>query len=421
MKIVIPTYERCDDFKTIHFLEKNNIPKEFIYIFVANEEQKEKYILSIGNEYEIIVGVLGLVNQRNFITNYFSEGEIIISMDDDIEDLIHAENKPLIEWLEECCEYLKNSNNALLSINPSVNPFFFEQRKGADEPFKIGNYLCIGCFQIIKNDKSLMLSIDDFEDWERTLLFQNKYGANIRYNDVLVKTKYFCKNGGLATFRNKYTYLKNINKLIYKFSQSVSFTYKKLALDKHTLFPGLKFHRRPVYINLPAIELPKIDPSELSVLYCMLENISIHPKGEKSNRRGFPMGHRSATFGYTRARYGTRKNGKLYDLSSYSLKYPDIYEELLRIGNIFCPFKFTAIHVNKNVVCPKHLDSRNVGKSMLLSFGDYTGCKIVIEGKEYNTDCQPVIFDGSTLEHWNTNDLIGTKYSLVFFNGEMSD
>ena len=54
---------------------------------------------------------------------------------------------------------------------------------------------------------------------------------------------------------------------------------------------------------------------------------------------------------------------------------------------------------------------------MLLSFGDYTGCKIIIGNQEYDADCKPLIFDGSKLEHHNTNDLIGTKYSLVYFNG----
>lgn len=164
-------------------------------------------------------------------------------------------------------------------------------------------------------------------------------------------------------------------------------------------------------MKIDIIELPKIDPNELSNLYGMLEDINIVKRGIKSNRRGFPLGHRSATFGYVRGRY----NGK-YDLSLHTKKYPHIYQELLRIGNIFCPFEFSAIHINKNVICPPHKDSKNIGKSMLLSFGDYTGCNIVIDGKKYDANCEPLIFNGSELEHYNTDDLVGTKYSLVFFN-----
>jgi len=51
---------------------------------------------------------------------------------------------------------------------------------------------------------------------------------------------------------------------------------------------------------------------------------------------------------------------------------------------------------------------------MLLSFGNYEGGKIVVEGTEYNAYHTPTIFNGSTMEHWNT-PIHGNKYSLVFF------
>lgn len=414
MKIVIPTYDRSNRFETLSFLKKNNIPIENIYIFLASEEEKEKYINSFGNEYNWIIGITGLNNQRNFITNYFDDGEIIISMDDDIEDLIHKDNKPLLDWLTECIEYLKHSGSALLSICPSVNPFFFEQRRNS-ESFKTGNYYAIGAFYILKNDKQILLNDNILlEDWERSLLYFKKYEGNIRYNDILIKTKYFGK-GGLETKRNKNNYLLSVNKLLYDYPEYIKFNYKKLPLDKYIEFPNLKF-KTQIDTKVDVIELPKIEPCELSILYEMLQNINIRKKGEKSNRRGFPLNHRSATFGYTRARYGTRKNGKLYDLSTYSLKYPEVYQELLRIGNLICPFEFNSIHVNENVTCPPHKDSNNIGESLLISFGDYTGSNIVVEGNEYNTNCKPIIFDGSNLLHYNTNDLEGNKYSLVYFN-----
>ena len=87
-KIAIPTYDRYDNFKTIDFLKRNNVSIDMIDIFVANEEQLQLYKNSIGENYNFIVGVLGICNQRNFITDYYDEGQIIVSMDDDIEDLI---------------------------------------------------------------------------------------------------------------------------------------------------------------------------------------------------------------------------------------------------------------------------------------------------------------------------------------------
>ena len=40
---------------------------------------------------------------------------------------------------------------------------------------------------------------------------------------------------------------------------------------------------------------------------------------------------------------------------------------------------------------------------------------IRIENKVYDAYYTPIIFDGYKLEHFNTDDLVGNKYSLVFF------
>jgi len=410
MKFVIPTYDRYNRFETLYFLKNNNISLEDIFIFVANENEKMKYINSFGNDYNFIVGVLGLSNQRNFIINYFDEGEILIYMDDDIECITHKNDKPFIDWINECIEYLQNSSYGLLGVGPSTNPFFFNNNRGCSVSFKTGNYYAIGAFYICKNNKSIKLDENIIlEDWERSIKYLLNYGSNIRYNDVLLKTKYFGK-GGLSTMRTSENYNNSVNQLLYIYNCLLKYNYKSLPLDKHNIFPNLQFIRNVNYYDADVIQLPKIEPSELSCLYGMLENIYITKRGMKSNRRGFPEGHRSTTFGYTKGRY----NG-IFGLSKYSVKYPEIYDELLRIGNTYCPFKFNSIHINKNVVCPRHKDSKNIGDSMLLSFGDYTGCNIVINNKTYDANCNPVVFNGSELEHWNSDDLVGTKYSLVFF------
>ena len=414
-RIAIPTYNRYDNFKTIDFLKKNNVSIDMIDIFVANDEQLQLYKNSIGENYNFIIGVIGLVEQRNFISDYYDEGQIIISMDDDIEDLIEKDNKPFLEWINDCINFMNENSVGIIGINPSVNPFFFEQRIKTTSSFKIGRYLVIGCFQILRNHKDLKLNYISMEDWERSILYFLKYGNTGRYNNVLIKTKYFLKKGGLSTQRNKDNYNNSLNCLLYNYHNLLKYNYKKLPLDKYNEMPNLVFKKHCEFIDV--IKLPSIPASEFCILYSMLEDIYLTRRLKATNRRGFPIGHQSATFGYTRARFG-RKYGELFDLSNYSIKYPEIYNELLRIGNIYCPFKFTSIHVNKNVVCPKHIDNKNVGKSMLVSFGDYTGCKIIIDNIEYDADCNPVIFDGSKIEHWNTDDLEGTKYSLVFFNSQ---
>jgi len=153
-----------------------------------------------------------------------------------------------------------------------------------------------------------------------------------------------------------------------------------------------------------------IDKSEFAILEKMLNDINIPYVSSKSNRRGFGK-HRRACFGLVRERYSGKINN-----SRFTRKYPEIYEEILRIGKLYCPFSFTSIHINKNVVCPPHKDEKNVGDSMIVSIGDYEGCKLVIEGEVYDAKYNPIIFNGAEKEHYNTDDLVGTKYSLIYYN-----
>ena len=95
----------------------------------------------------------------------------------------------------------------------------------------------------------------------------------------------------------------------------------------------------------------------------------------------------------------------------------DIFKEFR--DHYFPDFKFNQVQINKNFSMKKHLDSRNVGKSYLVSFGDYTGGKTRVYRDNGYTDldsnCNPVTFDGSKYYH-EVLPFSGTRYSLVFFH-----
>lgn len=160
------------------------------------------------------------------------------------------------------------------------------------------------------------------------------------------------------------------------------------------------------------ILLPEIDPIELTHLYNLLQSINL-PIASNGRGRSKSFGvHRAMTLGFIKARFSRK-----YGLSYYSRLFPEIYTEVCRIGNIICPFEFSAIHINHNVVCPRHIDGNNVGKSVIVSIGDYDGGLLMIDGEgEFDTNCKPLMFDGSKIYHWNTPLLSGDKYSLVFFH-----
>jgi len=357
MKIAIPTYKRSDKFETISFLKNNNVPSEMIYIFLANEEEKETYKNVWGSQYNWVVGVLGIGNQRNFITNYFDENEIIVSIDDDIKDLKHKDNKPFLEWINECCNYLKNNNQGLISISPSTNPYWFRDKfkSKSYKSFKCGNYLSVGLFHIYKNHKELILDLPIVEDYERSILYFKKYGSTVRYFDILVSTKYWAQ-GGLSDERTMYSYLKNVNMFLYRHPKYVSFNTKYIRnITKNHKLPNIISNRK-IKNETNVILLSKIEPYEFVSL------IDLISKNENTN------------------------------------------EEVNRIGSIFCPFEYETYEIYKNEICSSNR------KKMIVSFGNYDG-SIIIDKKKYNDYCSPII----TELNYSNNDLVGTKYSLVYF------
>lgn len=163
---------------------------------------------------------------------------------------------------------------------------------------------------------------------------------------------------------------------------------------------------------LPAVSVfDEIDPAIFVPLHNLLEEISI-PQSRAENRKGFGRA-RSLVFGLRKARV-TREIG----LSAASRRYPEIWQEIQKIG-AHLNFDYTSVYLNKNVVCQWHIDKGNIGETVIVSFGDYTGCMLNVQGfGETETNCRPVKFDGKKLLHCTTPLESGTKYSLVYYTHE---
>ena len=90
--IAIPSYNRSDSIqtKTLTVLQQNNIEPSLIHIFVANKEQYDIYLQAIPKHLygTLVIGILGLKNQRNYINDYYTEGTHIVELDDDITSIV---------------------------------------------------------------------------------------------------------------------------------------------------------------------------------------------------------------------------------------------------------------------------------------------------------------------------------------------
>lgn len=128
-----------------------------------------------------------------------------------------------------------------------------------------------------------------------------------------------------------------------------------------------------------------------------------------SSRQNSGVGQ-SQVFGYGNIRYkgfGEFKNNR---------DHPELWRALCIFGSKVVPnfIPWTAIQVNHNYKTKKHIDGNNIGLSLAVSFGDFTGGELVIENKTYQTKLHPLIFNGALAEHYN-KPIKGNRYSLVYF------
>jgi hypothetical protein len=205
--IVIPSYKRaelCRD-KTLSVLHKYKIPKEQIVVVVANKEEKELYEATLDTKTykEILVGVPGLANVRNWIFKHFPKGSKLVSCDDDISGFIEyttktkrheQELRSLKDVIRRGFSECEKANCRHWGIYPSPNGFFMKPTVSTDLKFIIGSF---GGFINPGNEVLIEISEGEKDDYERTIKFFQKDGAVVRLNFVSAKTATYKTPGGL--------------------------------------------------------------------------------------------------------------------------------------------------------------------------------------------------------------------------------
>jgi len=211
--IAIPSYNRPNEIikKTLKTLLEGGIDPNNIYIFVANLDQSNIYhdIIPSNLYYKIIIGEIGISNQRNFIKNYFPVGQYIVSIDDDVDELKIVENDKLIK-LKNLHSFFSDAYHLLIKeklfiwgVYPIRNVFFMSHNKSivtTNLKFLIG--VLFGYINRDAKDLSLSLKAEVKEDYEQSILYYIKDGGVVRFNNVAPKTK-FNTIGGLGKERGE--------------------------------------------------------------------------------------------------------------------------------------------------------------------------------------------------------------------------
>jgi len=246
--VCIPSYKRadvCND-KTLTMLKKNKIDSKKIYVYVANKDEYDEYLRVLDPKLynKLVIGIKGLVPQRQFIMEQWKDGEHIVFFDDDVEKIdlsisTKFKGKTLNYFFNSAFKECKKQKSFLWGVYPVFNPFFREAR---NEMTTNLNYI-VGAFYGIINRpklKSIQLTITkengQKEDVERTLKYFIEDGIVLRFNRIGFVTKYYGKSGGLGTFEDRLKpMLEASNKLKAKYPDYGDISTKKTGMTEFKL------------------------------------------------------------------------------------------------------------------------------------------------------------------------------------------
>jgi len=171
------------------------------------------------------------------------------------------------------------------------------------------------------------------------------------------------------------------------------------------------------------------------IMYCFLEAVEFYSGTESSK-----MNERKSKKDSGRMKYGTTWRTFLrYNPETGEKEFLPRADENPNLGytkvkccnpvleyvfkefqSIYFPdFEYSSVQLTKNFQIVRHIDSKNIGESVLCAFGDYTGGDTIVEMEDGNlvldARIKPCKFNGSKYYHYVTPFSGGNRYSLVFY------
>lgn len=159
-----------------------------------------------------------------------------------------------------------------------------------------------------------------------------------------------------------------------------------------------------------------------STLVATLDHAVFHPLVEELTRAAIAVNHdrmqagkgRSQAFGIIR-RWSYRPH-----LSRNTWMRPKLWQLLLDFATKHVPITWDGCTVNDNYESKEHRDKGNQGHSYTVSFGDFTGGELCIQGGQggtlsLDTRHRGYLFDGANNVHW-TAPFTGRRFCLVFYS-----
>jgi hypothetical protein len=204
--VAIPSYKRPTELgeKTLTMLERQRVPKDRVYIFVANKNEERAYDELYGKSYNIVVGKKGLVEQLEFIVRYFEEGQPIVRCDDDVEQVWEKTGDhtcrvlDLGKFIPDAFKRTEAEGLNMWGVNVAHNIFFTHFTTSTQAPRLVGGAF-MGWFNRKGKQYKYNYRSPIVEDIEKSILFHRNDGGIVRFNYVGFDADYNAPGGLQST------------------------------------------------------------------------------------------------------------------------------------------------------------------------------------------------------------------------------
>jgi hypothetical protein len=208
-QVVVPSYDRsvvCHH-KTLATLQRFSVDADLVTVFVASEDEKERYDAEFSGNWRTVVAELGVFRARRFINGYFKEGTQLLSLDDDIDDILQKDGTRCVPYtgtIEDLAvdgfSQCASAGARLWGVYPAANGLFM------NDYTVLGLRLVCGALygsfagdDVFLGERSLHSSGEDIETTLRSFVAYQKI---VRLEYLTYRTKYFAR-GGIDAELNK--------------------------------------------------------------------------------------------------------------------------------------------------------------------------------------------------------------------------
>lgn len=255
-QIAIPSYKRYETLRDTTLVTLKNLQADInkIHIFVANEEELNKYKETCGDQYKYVVGVPGIGGQRKFINSYFAKNEKIFCMDDDVRSIMAKGEKklqPVDMNLDEIVTmgyyWADKYNSRIWGINHTFNNFYLKDEISVGLKYILATFMGTYGHDWIWQDEDRPI-VNTGEDHHTSLRAFVKYGSVVRFEFLCLETDTFTAGGNDAATLERdgvprmIKHGENLTKVAERYPDLAKVRYMK-----DTGNPTMKF--KPVILN----------------------------------------------------------------------------------------------------------------------------------------------------------------------------